>query len=158
MRQFGEPHAGQGQRSGAGNRCAFSIGRIACQITAATISRELAAGKRGVGVRVSIARGLSGFLVSFLNTDGNPASLTEPDWRVLAFTTGLAVLTCLLFGLGLRYEQWHQSWRSNEAGSRGLTASRERFGLRRILVVAQLPSLWSCWWALFFFRAACATC
>jgi len=94
----------------------------------------------GSAFGLALARGLSGFLVSFLNTDGNPAFLDlNPDWRVLAFTTGLAVLTCLLFGLAPALRAMATSpGVVMKAGSRGLTASRERFGLRRILVVAQV--------------------
>jgi putative ABC transport system permease protein len=61
------------------------------------------------------------------------------DWRVLGFIAGLAVLTCVLFGLapalratsvapGLALKE------STAAASKG----RSRFGLRRVLVVSQI--------------------
>ena len=63
----------------------------------------------------------------------------RPDWRVLGFTAGLAVLTCVLFGLApaLRATRASPGAVLKSAG-RGMTASRERFGLRRMLVVSQV--------------------
>jgi putative ABC transport system permease protein len=89
---------------------------------------------------LALARGLSGFLVSFLDTTGNFTFLDlNLDWRVLGFTTGLAILTCLLFGLApaLRATATDPGV-VMKCGSRGLTASRQRFGMRRMLVVAQV--------------------
>src|SRR6202021_752837 len=62
-----------------------------------------------------------------------------PDYRVLGFTAGLAVLTCVLFGLALALRAARSSPPPPmPARGRGLTANRERFGLRRILVVTQV--------------------
>jgi predicted permease len=59
--------------------------------------------------------------------------------RVRAFIAGMAVLTCVLFGLtpALRATRAAPSAAMKAAG-RGMTASRERFGLRRVLVVTQV--------------------
>ena len=39
-------------------------------------------------------------LVSALSTESVPLFLDlRPDWRVLAFTAGMAIVTCILFGL-----------------------------------------------------------
>src|SRR5712691_1084099 len=47
-----------------------------------------------------LSRALSRFLVSFLDTNGDATFLDlSTDWRVLGFTAGLALLTCLLFEL-----------------------------------------------------------
>jgi predicted permease len=58
---------------------------------------------------------------------------------VLSFTAAVAVGTCLLFGLlpALRATRIAPA-SAMRAGGRGLTAGRERFGLRRALVVAQV--------------------
>jgi predicted permease len=94
----------------------------------------------GAALGALLAQGLSRFLVSFLSTTGNPVFLDlTPDWSVLGFTSGVAALTCLLFGLtpALRATRVEPGASMNATG-RGLTASRERFSLRRGLVVVQV--------------------
>ena len=94
----------------------------------------------GAALGALLAQGLSRFLVSFLSTTGNPVFLDlAPDWRVLGFTSASAALTCLLFGLtpALRATRIQPGVGLNASG-RGLTASRERFSLRRALVVVQV--------------------
>jgi len=87
-----------------------------------------------------LAQGLSRLLVSFLNTDGNRVFLElSPDWRVLGFAALLAGLTCILFGLAPALRATRiELGAVMKAGGRGLTASRERFSLRRALVVVQV--------------------
>ena len=54
----------------------------------------------GAAVGAGLARSLSRFLVAFISTEGDQWFLDlAPDWRVLGFTAGVAVLTCVLFGL-----------------------------------------------------------
>jgi predicted permease len=87
-----------------------------------------------------LAQFLSGYLVRFLTTTDNPLYLDlGTDWRIFGFTAALAVLTCLLFGLmpALRATGANPGTLM-KAGGRGLTGARERFGMRRILVVAQV--------------------
>jgi putative ABC transport system permease protein len=94
----------------------------------------------GAFAGILLAQGLTRVLVSFLSTQRYPVFLDLGlDWRVFAFTTALAVFTCLLFGLmpALRATRTSPGV-AMKAGSRGLTATRERFGLRRILVVSQV--------------------
>ncbi|SPE30054.1 conserved membrane hypothetical protein [Candidatus Sulfopaludibacter sp. SbA6] len=94
----------------------------------------------GTAFGVGLARWLSSGLVSFLTTGANPLFLElEPDWRVLAFTAGVAVLTCMLFGLtpALRATRTPPIAAMKGSG-RGLTADHERFGLRRLLVISQV--------------------
>jgi len=94
----------------------------------------------GAALGAGLARWLSSGLVSFLTTGSNPLFLQlEPDWRVLAFTAAVAVLTCMLFGLtpALRATSTPAS-AAMKAGGRGLTSPHERFGLRRLLVVSQV--------------------
>jgi putative ABC transport system permease protein len=94
----------------------------------------------GAALGAALAQGLSRFLIAFLSTDGDPLFIDlVPDWRVLAFTTGLALLTCVLFGLtpALRATSTTPS-AAMKSGGRGLTGAREGFGLRRLLVVAQV--------------------
>ena len=94
----------------------------------------------GGGVGLLLARTLSQLLVSLLNTQGNPLFLDlNPDWRVLVFTSALAVLTCILFGLAPALQATRLApGVVMKAESRGLTERRERFGLRRALVATQV--------------------
>jgi predicted permease len=87
-----------------------------------------------------LAQFLSSYLVRFLTTTDNPRYVDlGADWRIFGFTAGLAVLTCLLFGLmpAIRATRANPGTLMKASG-RGLTDARERFGLRRILVVAQV--------------------
>ncbi|HEV3469700.1 MAG TPA: ABC transporter permease [Pyrinomonadaceae bacterium] len=83
---------------------------------------------------------LSEFLVSFLSTEDNQLFVDlRADWMVLGFAAGAAVLTCVLFGVApaLRASRVAPG-AAMKAGGRGLTAGRERFSLRRSLVVVQV--------------------
>jgi putative ABC transport system permease protein len=94
----------------------------------------------GATLGVLLAQNLSRFLVSFLSTAGNSVFLDLAlDWRVLSFTVLVAALTCILFGLtpALRATRIAPGVAMRASG-RGLTASRERFSLRRTLVVVQV--------------------
>jgi putative ABC transport system permease protein len=94
----------------------------------------------GAALGAALAQSLSRFLIAYLNTGGDTVFLDlGVDWRVLGFATGLALLTCVLFGLmpALRAARIEPGTVMKAAG-RGLTAGRERFSLRRVLVVAQV--------------------
>lgn len=83
---------------------------------------------------------LSKSLVSLLSTQQDQLFLDlSTDWPVLGFTAGMAVLTCVLFGLtpALRASRVAPTEAMKSSG-RGLTAGRQRLGLRRALVVAQV--------------------
>jgi len=83
---------------------------------------------------------LSRGLIAFLTTDGNRMFVgLGIDWRVLGFTAAMAIVTCVLFGLvpALRATRVEPSSVMRASG-RGLTAGREKFSLRRALVVAQV--------------------
>src|SRR5258705_11585651 len=61
------------------------------------------------------------------------------DWRVLGFAAGLAVATCVLFGLAPALRATGtEPGKAMKSSGRGLTAGRERFSLRRALVVVQV--------------------
>jgi putative ABC transport system permease protein len=94
----------------------------------------------GAALGAVLARTLSAVLVSYLSSDVNPVFLgLDPDWRVLTFTFGLAVLTCILFGLtpALRATSVAPGETLKTSG-RGLIAGRGRFSLRRVLIVSQV--------------------
>ena len=87
-----------------------------------------------------LARVLSRSVVALLDTDTTATSLSlSLDWRVLAFTAALSLLTCLLFGLAPAVNGTRVAATSvMRVSSRGTTSGREAVGLRRALVVAQV--------------------
>ncbi len=113
-----------------------SRGRLIRQL----LSESLLLAVAGATAGILLARVLSGVLVAMISTQSDTMFLDlAPDYRVLGFTAGLAVLTCILFGLAPALRATKSSPASAmRASGRGLTANRERFGLRRILVVTQV--------------------
>jgi len=94
----------------------------------------------GAALGAALAQSLSRFLVAYLNTGSDTIFLNlGVDWHVLGFATGLALLTCVLFGLmpAIRAARIEPGAVMKAAG-RGLTAGRERYSLRRALVVVQV--------------------
>src|SRR6202050_2178012 len=73
-----------------------SRGRLVVQL----LSESLLLALLGTGFGVGLAAVLSRALVGFLATPESRMFVgLEFDWRVLGFTAGLAMITCLLFGL-----------------------------------------------------------
>src|SRR5687767_3015267 len=94
----------------------------------------------GTLLGILIARGLTTILVAQIAA-GFGAIFIDLTWnsQMFLFTTGVAALACLLFGLVPALKATSLSPATTlRAGSRGLTMSRERFGLRRLLVVTQV--------------------
>jgi predicted permease len=94
----------------------------------------------GTAAGVGLAQLLSRALISMLGSGQRSIVLDMTiDWRVLGFAAGLAVLTCILFGLTPAISASHTDpGAAMKANGRGATAGRERFLMRRILVVAQV--------------------
>ena len=117
-----------------------ALGASRLRIIRQLLVESLLLATAGALLGAALAQALSRFLVSFLSTGTNPVFLDlSPDWRVVAFAIGLACLTSLFFGLApaLRTTRTQPGTLIKTAG-RGMTASRERFNLRRVLVVAQV--------------------
>ncbi len=89
---------------------------------------------------IFLAFAVSRVLVAFISTPDSQIFLDlDMDWRVLAFTTALAVLTTVLFGLAPAVRATRAEPATLlQSGSRGMSGGRERFSLRRILVVSQV--------------------
>ena len=113
-----------------------SRGRLIRQLLAESLL--LAVGGAALGTLLS--QGLSRGLVAFLATDNSRVFVElHPDWRVLAFTSALAILTCALFGLMPAFRATRVApVMVLKSTGRGMTSGRERFGLRRALVVSQV--------------------
>jgi putative ABC transport system permease protein len=118
----------------------LALGASPTRLVRQLLAESLLLAGAGAVLGAILAQDLSRFLVSFLSTRSDSLFIDLAlDWRVLGFTAGVAVLTCAVFGLtpALRATQTAPGAMLKTAG-RSLTASRERFGLRRILVAAQV--------------------
>ena len=118
----------------------LAIGASRRRLVRQMLSESLVIAALGTAAGVLVASWLSRTLVTFLSSDGNQLFVDLAlDWRVFAFTAGLAVSACLLFGLtpALRATATDPG-AAIKAGSRGSTDTRERFTVRRGLVVVQV--------------------
>jgi putative ABC transport system permease protein len=118
----------------------LALGASRARLVRQLLAESLLLAGAGAILGAVLAQDLSRFLVSLLTTRGDSLLIDLAlDWRVLGFTASLAVLTCAVFGLtpALRATQTAPG-AMLKSGGRSLTASRERFGLRRLLVAAQV--------------------
>ncbi len=118
----------------------LAIGASRWRVVRQLLAESLLLAIAGAALGAVLAQALSRALLAFISTQNSPlfVGLTL-DWRVLAFTTGLAVLTCLLFGLAPAMRATHLSPASViRSGGRSMSAGRERFSLRRSLVATQV--------------------
>ncbi len=118
----------------------LAIGASRRRVIRQLLAESLLLASVGGGLGVVLARELSRFLVTFVSETNSPWILDLGlDWRVLGFTMLLTALTCVLFGLApaMRATRADPVTALKNAG-RGLTDSREKFGVRRALVVAQV--------------------
>ncbi|HJZ76258.1 MAG TPA: ABC transporter permease [Vicinamibacterales bacterium] len=113
-----------------------SRGRIVRQL----LAESLLIAAAGAVAGAILAQWLSQFLVDLLRTENNRIFVAlSLDWRIFAFTATLAVITCLVFGLAPAVRATGTAIaNAMKAGSRSSTDARERFGMRRALVVAQV--------------------
>ena len=110
--------------------------RMIRELLSESLLLALAGSMCGLFLAFVVSRGL----VAFISTPRNQIILDlAMDWRVLAFTTGLAVLTTVSFGLAPAIRATRAEPATLlQSGSRGSSGGKERFSLRRILVVSQV--------------------
>lgn len=116
-----------------------ALGASRIQLVRPMLVESLILGVFGAAVGLYVSRILARYLVVFLSTQGTPIQADlGPDWRVLAFATGLAVLTSLIFGLapGLTSSRTAPA-EAMTSGTR-VTSGGQRFSLRQALVVGQV--------------------
>jgi predicted permease len=94
----------------------------------------------GTVLAIVLAGTLAQALVAAIETTDNTITLPlVADWRVLGFAVGLALCTCLLFGLAPALRGTRISASTvMRANTRGATAGRGILSLRRGLVVVQV--------------------
>jgi putative ABC transport system permease protein len=118
----------------------LAIGASRRRIVRQMLSESLLIAALGAAGGLLAAQWFSRFLVAFLSRGGGLffVQLT-PDWRVFAFTVGVAVAACLLFGLTPAIRATATSpGAAMKVGSRGTTEGGARFSVRRALVVLQV--------------------
>ena len=121
-----------------GMRMAIGAGRG--RLLRQLLTESLLLSAIGASLGALLAHDLGRALVASLSTQQDPVFVDlGTDWRVLGFTTALAVSTCLLFGLApaLRATRVSPATVIKESG-RGSGKGRSTFGLRQLLVVSQV--------------------
>jgi hypothetical protein len=93
----------------------------------------------GALAAIGLAPLLSRALVGFLATENETVLLDlSLDWRVPMFAAGVAILTCIAFGLVPAFRSTIVKPGAAKAAGRGLTSPRDRFSYQRTLVVVQI--------------------
>ena len=118
----------------------LALGASRLRIIRQLLAESVLIAVAGAGAGAVLAQWLSRVLVASLATQDDRVFVeVAGDWRVFAFIAALAAATCVIFGLlpAVRATATAPG-EAMKAGSRGTTDSRERFGLRRALVVAQV--------------------
>jgi len=118
----------------------LAIGASRSQLVRQLLAESLLLAALGAAAGALLAGFFSQVVVSLISTPRSPLVFNlQSSWQVLAFTCALAACACALFGLMPALRATRQSASAAmRAGGRGTTDSRERFGLRRLLVVAQV--------------------
>jgi predicted permease len=113
-----------------------SRGQLVRQLLIESLSLSLAGGAVGLFLSTAMIRGI----LSFLPADGRLLALrAEPDWRILAFTSALALVTGLLFGLAPAWQAVRVDLVSALKDAAGaLAGGSSSVRLRRSLVTAQV--------------------
>ncbi len=104
------------------------------------LAESLVLAAAGAACGAVLARVLSRLLVSFLSTRDTQWFVAMPlDLRLLAFTAGLAALTCVLFGLLPAVQASRTDpIEAMKSGGRGIAGVGARLSVRRALVVSQV--------------------
>jgi putative ABC transport system permease protein len=118
----------------------LAIGASRRSIVRQLVSESLLIAVFGAAAGLVAASWFSRSLVAFLSDDGSALFVDlGVNGRVFGFTTVVAAAAALIFGLvpAIRATRMPPN-ATIKASSRSVTDSRERFGLRRVLVVTQV--------------------
>lgn len=118
----------------------LTLGASRSRLIRQLLAESLLLAALGTLAGVGLAQFLSRALVSFLSSPQSPIFVElTPDWRVLGFAVGLAILTCILFGLTPAMQASRaEPGMTMKVNGRGVTSSRKLHLLRRALVVSQV--------------------
>jgi predicted permease len=110
-------------------------GRIVSQLLVESLILSLAGGLAGLG----LAFWTDHALIHFLPPSATPLTISAvPDWRVLGFNLGLAVLTGILFGLIPALQSTRPDLINTLKDQAGAVVGGTSTSLRKLLVVAQI--------------------
>ena len=118
----------------------LAIGASRWRLVRQLLVESLLLSALGTVLGIGLAQVLSRSLITFMTTANNPIFVgIGMDWRLLGFTAAIAVGTCVLFGLAPALRATDLSpVAAIRANGRSVTAGREKFGLRRGLMVVQV--------------------
>lgn len=118
----------------------LALGASRARIVRQMLSESVILAALGAAGGLLLAQWFSHYLVAALSTQSSRVFLDlSADSRVLAFTVCVAAIACLLFGLSPALQATPiDPATAMQAGGRSTTDSRERFAVRRLLVVAQV--------------------
>ena len=118
----------------------LSLGGSRSRLVRQLLVESLLLAVLGAAVGAALAQIVSRALIAGIGAGDDPVFLSlAPDWRVLAFTAGLALLTCVLFGVAPALQASHaQPAAVLRSGGRGLVGGHHHFLLRRGLIVSQV--------------------
>jgi len=118
----------------------LTLGASRSRLIRQLLAESLLLASLGTLAGVALAQVLSRALVAFLSTQQSQVFVSLAlDWRVLGFAAALTLLTCLLFGVVPAIQASRtEPGVAMKAGARGSTPGRDRFLLRRALVVSQV--------------------
>jgi predicted permease len=118
----------------------IAIGASRVRVVMQSLVESLVLALAGAAIGTVFAMAASRAIVAFLHTEGNGLHLELPlDWRMLAFTTGITLLTCGLCGVAPALRLAHiEPGDVIKSGGRGLTGRPEGSTFQRVLVVTQI--------------------
>src|SRR5580700_5200867 len=118
----------------------MAIGAGRARLIRQLLTESLILSSMGALLGVLFAQWASRMLVRFLSTSNSTVVLDlSIDSRVLAFTTAVAVVTGILFGLAPAWQGTRIDPHSAmQANARGVVESHARFSLGKVLVAAQV--------------------
>ena len=107
----------------------LTLGASRSRLIRQLLAESLLLAALGTIAGAALAQVLSRVLVAFLSTQQSRIFVElTPDWRVLGFAAGLAILTCVLFGLVPAIQASRtEPGVAMKAGGRGATAGRDAF-------------------------------